>query len=466
MSRQVYPYIPNSVPAVREQMLKVCGAGSAGDLYAEIPEHLRLGRKLNLPDPCLSEYALKRHVQGILSKNITCGSYTSFLGAGTWQHHVPAVCDEINSRAEFLTAYTGKPYADHGKWQAFFEYASMLGELVDMEITSIPTYDWGQAAGTSILMAARITGRKEVLVAKTVSPDRLMQIKNYVRPRVNIVPVDYQPGTGLVDVEDLKRKMSPATAAVYFENPSYLGLIESGGNDISAIAHSHGALCVVGADPISLGVLSPPARYGADIVCGDLQPLGIHMFYGGGLAGFVATRDEKEYIAEFPGLIFGITGTSEEGEYGFGQVLWERTSYASREMGKEFTGTSTGLWGITAGVYLALMGPRGMGDIGEGILYRSAYAKKVLSGVPGIRILFGGASFKEFVVNFDGAGIDVPAVNRSLLDQKIFGGKDLSKEFPELGSSALYCVTEVHTREDIDGLAAALEKIVLRKAGK
>ncbi|MFZ5632186.1 MAG: aminomethyl-transferring glycine dehydrogenase subunit GcvPA [Bacillota bacterium] len=466
MDKTAYPYIPNSVRSVKDQMLKECGAESIEDLYAEIPKHLRLKRKLNLPRAYFSEYALRRHVEGILSKNVSCKNCVSFLGAGTWQHYVPAICDEINSRAEFLTAYSGRQYADHGKWQALFEYASMLCELVGMEATSLPTYDWGQAAGTSLLMASRITGRKEVLLAGTVSKDRLLQIKNYLRPKVNVVLVDYDTGTGKLMVEDLKKKISSRIAAVYFENPSYLGLIETGAEEIVKTAHAYGALCVVGVDPISLGVLAPPSQYGADIVCGDLQPLGIHMNYGGGLAGFIATRDEPEFVAEFPGQIFGITSTEVEGEYGFGQVFWERTSLASREGGREYTGTSAGLWGITAGVYLALMGPSGMREIGEIIMQRSSYTIKLLSEIEGIEILFKDSIyFKEFVVNFDKSGIDVKSLNKALLSYKIFGGKDLFREFPELGNSALYCVTELHTKEDIDRLASGLQKITRNKVG-
>jgi glycine dehydrogenase subunit 1 len=459
--RIVYPYIPNSVPQVKEQMLKDVGAGSTEDFYEDVPQELRVKERMKLPEPLLSEYALKRHVEGILAKNSTCTEYLSFLGAGCYQHHVPAVCDEVNQRGEFLTAYAGEPYDDHGRFQALFEYSSMMGELLNMDVVNVPTYDGFQAAATSIRMASRITGRHEALLPRTVGPDKLSKIRDYNKPDIEIRLVEYQPETGQLDLNALKSMISAETAAVYFDNPSYLGLIETQGDEIARMAHDHNAICVVGADPISLGVLTPPADYGADIVCGDLQPLGMQMQFGGGQAGFIASRDEERYVMEYPSRLFGIAPTSVPGEYGFGDVAYERTSFAVREEGKEWVGTAAALWGITAGVYLALMGPQGMVEIGEGIMTRARYAMKQMDKVKGVKApLFRSPHFKEFVVNFDDTGKTVAQINEALLAQGIFGGKDLSEEFPELGNSALYCVTEVHTKEDIDTLVGALKEVV------
>jgi glycine dehydrogenase subunit 1 len=210
-----------------------------------------------------------------------------------------------------------------------------------------------------------------------------------------------------------------------------------------------------------LGVLTPPIEYGADIVCGDLQPLGMHMQFGGGHAGFIATRDEEKYVMEYPSRLFGIAPTSVEGEYGFGDVAYERTSFALREEGKEFVGTATALWGITAGVYLALMGPQGIREIGEGIMRRSHYAMLQLSKIEGVKCpVFQSTHFKEFVVNFDDTGKTIAEISKTLLRGKIFGGKDLTREFPELGNSALCCVTEINTKDDIDRLANVLKEAV------
>jgi glycine dehydrogenase subunit 1 len=457
----VYPYIPNSVPDVKAAMLEEVGARSVEDFYEDVPPNLRLKGALKLPEPLTSEYALKRHVESILSRNRTCGEYLNFLGAGCYQHHVPAVCDEVNQRGEFLTAYAGEPYDDHGRFQALFEYTSMMGELLNMEVVNVPTYDGFQAAATALRMAGRITSRRQVLVPQLIGVDKLSKMRDYCKAHLEIRQIGYDSETGHLDLDELKAAMGGETAAVYLENPSYLGFIEIQGEKISEIAHEQGVICVVSVDPISLGVLSSPADYGADVVCGDLQPLGMHMQFGGGQAGFVATRDEERYVMEYPSRLFGIAPTRVEGEYGFGDVAYERTSFAVREQGNEWVGTAAALWGITAGVYLALMGPPGMAEIGEGILLRSRYAMTELDKVEGIRApLFEGPHFKEFVVNFDGTGKTVEEINDALLTRGIFGGKDLTREFPQLGNCALYCVTEVHTQDDIDTLVSALREVV------
>jgi len=456
-----YPTIPNSVPSVKEEMLAEIGAETVEELFEDVPPRLRVEGSLDLPPPFLSECALQRHVEGILAKNEGAPEYLNFLGAGCYQHHVPAVCDEINQRGEFLTAYAGEPYDDHGRFQALFEYASMMGELLNMDVVNVPTYDGFQAMATSLRMACRLTGRREVLIAKTVGSDLLSKIRDYCKPNVTVRLVGYDPQTGQLDLAALEAAISEETAAVCFQNPSYLGFVEVHGRDVSEIAHDHGAICVVGADPMSLGVLKPPADYGADIVCGDIQPLGMHMQFGGGQAGYIATRDEEAYVMEYPSRMFGIAPTSVPGEYGFGDVAYERTSFAIREEGKEWVGTAAALWGITAGVYLALMGPQGMVEMGEGLMSRSRYALEEMGKIPGVKApVFRSPHFREFVVDFGDTDRTVAEINEELLDRKIFGGKDLTPEYPELGESALFCVSEVHTREDIDLLTTAVKEIV------
>jgi len=457
----VYPYIPNSVPHVKEAMLKAVGAKSVDEFYADIPADLRLKRRLNLPEPCLSEYELVRHVEGLLAKNTSTREALNFLGAGCYQHHVPAVCDEINGRGEFLTAYAGEPYEDHGRFQALFEYESRMGELLNMDVVNVPTYDGFQAAATALRMAGRINGRPQVLLAASTMPDRLSKILDFLKPDMTVELVPFLPESGLMALAALKSRISGRTSAVFFENPSYLGILEEHADEIARIAHEHGALCVVAVDPISLGVINPPANYGADIACGDIQTLGIHMNYGGGHGGFIATHDEERFVMEYPSRLFGVAPTVVEGEYGFGDVAYERTSFAIREEGKEWVGTAAALWGITAGVYLALMGPQGMTEIGEGIMQRVRYAMKKIAALPGVKIPFDGAHhFKEFVVDFNHSGKMVAEINQALLSRGIFGGKDLSREFPALGQCALFCVTEVHTQKDIDTLVSALKEVL------
>ena len=457
----VHPYIPNSVPEAKDELLREINVENVDDLFEDIPGEIRLDRDLNLPDPIVSEYLLRKHVEEILSRNITCQENLSFLGGGCWQHYVPAICDEINQRGEFLTAYDAENYQDHGKYQALFEYASMMGDLLEMDMVSMPTFDWLQAAATAARMASRITGRYEVIVARSISPQRMNKIINYCKPDIKVVQVDYDLENGEVEINAIKSKLSSETAAVYFENPSYFGAIEARGAEISEMAHEHGAISIVGVDPISLGIMTPPVEYGADIVCGDIQPFGMHMQYGAGQAGFIATRDEEEYVMEFPSRLFGIIPTTVPGEYGFGDAAFDRLSWAVREEGREFVGTSAALWGITAAVYLALMGPQGMREIGESIMLRSHYAMRKLAELKGIRCpVFKSPHFKEFVVNFDTSGKSVSEINQQLLTKGIYGGVDLSQHFPELGNSALYCITEIHMKEDIDRLVKVLEEVL------
>ncbi|MEH7335946.1 aminomethyl-transferring glycine dehydrogenase subunit GcvPA [Neobacillus drentensis] len=462
MAQKVHPYIPNMVPEVQAEMLKVIGAESIMELYSCIPEELQLKEALDLP-PALTEYELRRHIEGILGKNTSTKEYINFLGAGCWQHFIPAVCDEINQRSEFLTAYAGEPYEDHGRFQALFEYQSLVAELVDMDVVNVPTFDWGQAAATAIRMAARITGRKKVLLARTVAPERSKIIINYGTPQLEFEFVQFNTTSGAMDLGELQSKLTGDVAAVYFENPSYLGFIEAQGLEISKLLKANGSLMVVGVDPISLGVLAPPSHYGADIVCGDLQPLGMHMNYSGGQAGFIATRNEEKFVHEYPSRLFGIVPTVTEGEYGFGDVAYERTSFAQREKGKESVGTQTALWGITAGVYLALLGPDGMQEVGQTIMQNSQYAVQQLNqigGITGSRL--DSPFFKEFIVDFNQTGCTVEQINQRLLEKQVFGGKDLSQEFPEFGQSALFCVTEVHTKEDIDHLIQSIQEILTK----
>ncbi len=457
----IYPYIPNSTPKMKQEMLEELGLSEAEQLFSAIPAELRLHRPLNLPAPLLSEFSLSQHVGKILSKNISTEDCVSFLGAGCYRHFIPAVCDEVNSRNEFLTAYSGKAYEDHGRWQALFEYASMMGDLLNMEVVNLPTYDGLQAAATAMRMAANITKRKEILISGAIQPEKLSKIREYNGHLFGFKMIDFDPKTGLIDLARLKLALTSQTAAIYFDNPNFFGVIETEGQAIADLAHQNGALCIVGADPISLGMLTPPADYGADLVCGDIQSLGIHPQFGGGQAGYIASRDEEKYVLEYPNRILGLVPTKVAGEYGFGEVAAERTSFYARENGKEWVGTMANLWAITAGVYLALMGPQGMAEVGTAIAQRVEYAIQKLAEVPGVAIHFPGAAhFREFLVDFSGSGKTVSEINAALLERGIFGGVDLSRDFPQFQQHALYCVTEIHTRDDIDHLVSALAEVL------
>jgi glycine dehydrogenase subunit 1 len=442
-------------------MLDAIGVQSVEELYGSIPERLRVPGLLALPDPLRSEYELRRHVAGVLDRNESCAERLSFLGGGCWPHYVPAVCDEIVSRGEFLTAYGGDTYGDHGKRQALFEYASMLGELVECDAVSQPTYDWGSAAATSICMAARITGRGVALIPESVGAERRSLIEGYCEPWVQTVTIPFDRATGLLELDRVQELLSVETACIYFEMPSFLGVVETQAPQLGPLAKEVGALTVVGVDPISLGVLEAPPRYGADIVCGDLQPLGIHMHYGGGLAGFVASTDTEQFVSEYPTFLIGLGPTAVEGEYGFSEVVRERTSYVQRGDSKEYTGTTQNLWAIAAGAYLALIGPQGLAELGHGIVARARYTAERLNELSGVRApALSAPFFKEFVVDFSDTGHTVAEINAALGERGVFGGLDLSTQYPQLGQSALVCVTEVHTKADIDRLTNELAEVL------
>jgi glycine dehydrogenase subunit 1 len=456
--------MPNSVPALKEEMLRAIGAPSIEALFEQIPEEHRYRKPFDLPPALTSEPELRRHLLDLLSKNASCEENLNFLGGGCWQHYVPAVCDEIVGRSEFLTPVWGTPSSDLGRNQAWFEFQSGLGELLGMELVGLPVYSWGCAIGHAIRMASRITGRHQVLVPRAIDAERLSVIRNYCEPaemasHIDVVLVGYDPQTGLLDLADLKDKLSSKTAAVYFESPGYLGVIEAQAAEIARLARAAGAETIAGVDPISLGILAPPADYGVDIAVGSTQPLGVHMNCGGGAGGFIASRDEPAYAYEYPTLLLSITDTLEGDAFGFSMSLMHQSSYGSREKGKDWTGNSTYLWAIANAVYMSLMGPEGFREIGELIIARANYAAKRIDAVSGVRVRFPGGFFKEFVVDLSETGKTVGEINKALLARRIFGGKDLSANLPELGQSALYCVTEVHDQADIDRLATALEEV-------
>lgn len=453
-----YPYIPNSNEAVRKEMLDFIGAKSVEEIYSFIPDEVRMKKPLDLPEPCTSEMQLKKYMDGILAKDSTCAENLNFLGAGCYDHYVPAVCDEINGRSEFLTAYSGDTYADHGKLQVFFEFTSMMGELLNLDVVSFPTYDGGQAASTAVMMSRRINGRGTALVPEHMNPSLRSQMECYCEG-VKLVTVVSRPD-GLLDLDDLKSKLNEDTCCVFLQNPTFLGYFEEQCEEIGKLAHGVGAQYIVYADPSSLGVAEPPANYGADISCGEIQPLGIHMSYGGGLGGYLATRQEEQYVMNYPHHLYSIFKNS-KGEYGYARALPERTSYYVREKAVEYLGTCVGLWAVTAATYLAVMGPDGMRELGENILFKSNYARKKLAQLPNVKLPYDGRySFMEFVVDFTGTGKTVAEINKALLAKGIFGGYDLSREMSDLGQSMLVCVTEKTELADIDTLVDALKAIV------
>jgi glycine dehydrogenase subunit 1 len=462
LDRHNHPYIPNSQPEIKKEMMQEIGIKSIDELYADIPEKYRLKKPLNIPE-ALSEFEVKRHVETLLSKNKTNSDMPVFLGAGCWPHYVPAVVKEIVQRSEFLTAYTPyQPEISQGMLQALFEYQSMICELTSMDVANSSMYDWASALGEAARMAARITGRREILIPKIIHPERAATLHVYAEPPgIMIEQVAYERENGQINLEDLKNKISDKTAAVYIENPSYLGFIETQVDEISKEAHAHGALFIVGVDPTSLGILKPPGEYDADIVIGEAQPLGNAMNFGGPLLGIFACRGDMNLIRQMPGRIIGLTTTMDGGGQGFCMALQTREQHIRREKATSNICSNEALCAVASAVYMALLGPQGLRELGETIMYKANYAMRLISEIDGVKApIFKSAHFKEFTVNFDGAGLSVKEVHKKLLQHKIHGGKDISKEVPELGQTAIYCVTEVHSKEEIERLAEVLKEVL------
>lgn len=458
-----HPYMPNSTTAARELMLRALGIDGVDVLFEQIPrDHLRQG-PLTLSVGIRSESELQRRLKELLCHNTDPSEVVSFLGGGYWPHHVPAICDEVAARSEFLTPVWGTPSSDLGRNQAWFEFASQLGELVELDFVGLPVYSWGAAIGHALRMATRITGRDEVVLAGPMDPEKLAVIRTYCGPQdmarsIAVREVSFDIATGRVDLDGLRAVVSERTAAVYFENPNFLGALESEAAQIAALVRSAGAETIVGVDPLSLGLLAPPPRYGADIVVGTTQPLGVHLNAGGGAGGFIATRDEERYACQYPTLQVSLAGTLRPAERSFGMTLFHQSSYGSRAEANDWTGNSVYLWAVVNAVYMALLGPAGFAEIGHTISSNSAYAAGQVASVPGVSVRWRGF-FKEFVADFNATGRTVAEINAGLRERGIFGGHDLSADFPALGQAALYCVTEIHNGADIAALTSALKEL-------
>ena len=456
-----HPYIPNSDEAIMRQMLKEIGYDTIDAMFSDIPQTIRSKAEIVIPQKS-PECEVRQHVQGLLSKNVSTCDMVSFLGAGIWPHYVPAVVDAIVSRGEFLTSYT--PYqaeVSQGMLQVMFEYQSLICELTGMEVANSSMYDWSTALGEAARVAVRVTGRDQFIVPHYIHPERFSALKVFCEPvNVEVTEIAQERRTGAIDLADLSKKVSDRTAGVYLEYPSFLGFVEQNGEEIGKLVHNAGGLFVVGCEPISLGILKPPGHFGADIVVGEGQPLGSHMNFGGPLLGIFASKGDA-LLRQMPGRIIGRTTTQDGKRNAYCMALQTREQHIRREKATSNICTNEALLAVAASAYLSLLGPRGLADLCSIILHRTDYAIHSLQNIRGIRAPgFDAFHFMEFTVNFDGTGKKVSEVNDELLRAGIQGGLDVSRFFPELGQTALYCFTEVHARKDIEMLADRFRKIL------
>jgi len=456
-----HPYLPTGVEEIRREMMKEIGIDDISDLFKDVPSEVRLKRSLQIPGP-YPELEVRRQIAMALEKNTSSADIPVFLGAGVWPHYVPAVVEEIVRRGEFLTSYTPyQPEVSQGMLQALFEYQSMICALTEMDFANCSLYDWASTLGEAARMASRATGRNEILVPHYLHPERLATLKAYSEPAgMKIIETPQDAETGQIVLDDLERKLSGRTAGVYIENPSYLGYIETEVEAIGDATHRNDALFIVGVDPISLGILNPPGEYGADIVIGEGQPLGNKMNFGGPLLGIFACRGER-LLRQMPGRIIGMTTTVDGSQRAYCMVLQTREQHIRREKATSNICSNEALCAVAAAVYLALLGPKGLKSLCRTILTKSQYAMKRLSEIKGLRTpVFDAPHFKEFTVNFERSDKTAEEIHRGLLRKRIHGGKIVSREFPELRETALYCVTEIHSRQAIDMLAESLAEIL------
>lgn len=445
-------------------MLGALGAASMDDLFKDIPATLRFRGRLGVPDG-LSEAEACRHVEAMLDQNRNPSQMVSFLGGGVWPHLIPEALQAVVRRTEFLTAYTPyQPEISQGMLQTLFEYQSLIAELVGLPVVNASMYDWASALGEAALMTTRLTGRHLFLVPEFMSPERRAVLRTYTNPaHLKVQSVRSDRLHGSLDLEHLKKSVQEEVAGVYLENPAYLGYLEPQVEAVAEIAHDAGARFVVGVDPISLGVLRPPGDYGADIVVGEGQPLGNRISFGGPLLGLFGCRDDRQLLRQLPGRLIGLTTTQEGSRRGYVMTLQTREQHIRREEATSNICSNQALCAVTAAVYLCLLGPKGLQQLGEQIMQLRRYAEQQLAKIPGVRApRFDAPHFKEFVLTLEGrlgkrgAPPKVNAVLQRMRREQVLGGIPLDQCFPDLAQSTLVCVTEIHTKNDIDRLSSAL----------
>jgi len=439
-------YIPSS-KSDRKDMLQAIGVSSIDDLFAGIPENLRLRRLLDLPR-ALSEPELLGFFRKTAARNPT--DIFSFLGAGVYRHHIPIIIDALISRSEFYTAYT--PYQAEiaqGTLQAIFEFQTYITQLTGLDVANASLYDGSTGLAEAVLMAYRITGRHKILIAKSVHPEYRAVVRTYARNLgIEIQLVDFLEN-GRVDVVQIEKYLDDKVAAVVIQSPNFFGTIESN-VDIAALTSRHGALSIVCVcEAMSLGILNPPA--GADIVVGEGQSFGVPMSFGGPHIGFLATREK--FVRQIPGRLVGM-GHDQNGRRAFVLTLSTREQHIRREKATSNICTNQSLCALMCTIFLATVGPKGLREMASQNIQKTNYAIQQIRARTKHKVLFSSSRFNEFVVQLQD---DLYSRTQRLLKNRIVPGLAMTPHYPELGNSLLVCVTEVATREQIDAMVKGLE---------
>ncbi len=438
-------YLPKS-PADREAILKAIGARSIDDLFAPIPAEYRLERDLTVP----RQMAESEIMDWFRERSRENGEgYATFLGAGAYHHYRPVIIDSLISRGEFLTAYT--PYQaeiSQGTLQSIFEFQTMICELTGMEVANASMYDGSTAAAEAVMMAVRLTGRRSVVIGRSVHPEYREVLETYAHHQSLPLNTVTFSDSGRLDLKDLEQSISQETACVLIQSPNFFGSIE----DVAAvaeIAHQQGAMLVVSiAEAVSLGIIEPPRQ--ADVISMEAQSFGVPLGFGGPYCGVIATREQ--FVRQMPGRLVGQT-TDKNGKRGFVLTLATREQHIRREKATSNICTNQALVALMVNIFMTVYGKTGLRELAKQNLAKTAYA----AGQFGkhARVLFPGARFNEFVLQ---TSEDPYAINSRLLGHKIVGGLPLKKFYPELGNAALWCCTELSTRTVIDTAAGVVSE--------
>ncbi|HIE37700.1 MAG TPA: aminomethyl-transferring glycine dehydrogenase subunit GcvPA [Anaerolineales bacterium] len=440
------PFIPHS-DTDREAMLEAIGVRSIEELFKDVPEGARFPQ-MNLP-PAFSEMEVRWELESLAEANFTAADGPCFLGAGAYRHFVPAVVDAVLRRGEFYTTYTPyQPEISQGTLQAIFEYQTMICELTGMEVSNASHYDGATATAEAVITAINVhrLRRRKVVLSPSVHPEYRTVVRTYTQG-MGLTVVGDNGSAGLTDLLDKE------TACLIVQYPDFLGRFEDL-TPLAEAAHEAGALFVVVADPIALGLLKPPGAFGTDIVVGEGQGMGAGLNFGGPYLGFFATR--MKYVRKMAGRLVGQT-VDAEGKRGFVLTLSTREQHIRRERATSNICTNQGLVALAAAVYLAALGKCGMRQVAELCYHKAHYAADQIDGLAGYTVLRDKLFFKEFVVR---CPRPVQEINDLLLDEwGIIGGYDLGRDYPALKDHMLLCVTEMNTQEEIDLLVEALKEI-------
>ncbi|MEM2074977.1 MAG: aminomethyl-transferring glycine dehydrogenase subunit GcvPA [Zestosphaera sp.] len=458
----MHNWIPNSSPEIRGELLRDLGLKDVSELFSDVPPQLLLARDLNVGfGRALAEYEVVRLFNTLISKN-RLSEVPSFMGGGLCQHYVPSAVKALVSRSEFYTAYT--PYQAEiaqGLLQALFEYQSLMADLYGVKVVNASMYNGSTASAEAVLMAARAKKRRRILISESVHPEVVEVIRTWgFGAGLELVNVGLDRESGQISLSDLRSKLSDEVAAVFVQTPNFFGVVESVVREVIEETHRVNALSIVYTHPLALGVLEAPGAMGADVVVGDVQGLGVGLNFGGPSAGILGINDDKELLRQFPGRLIGATRTVDGRERGFTMILQTREQHIKRERATSNITTNASLEALAAAVHLSLLGSKGLRRLGEAILGRTYYLVKSLSRLESVDLLFPEAlHFREVGVRFP---VNAAQVLRTLASRGVYAGPDLGRFRGELGDCGLVCVTELHTKRDIELLVELLREVVGR----